>query len=319
MWVLSARFNRSRWPSQPSASVGLLVGREWNIRYMKVFCEPQSTQHDVCPHCDWEKCWDDTPPGGWPLASLSALVQLLEVAAFLLCCICAQSGHRKRILNWLQRGRLLRGSFLLPPISFFISGCCCGNESCNLQTAASGDGLWRDDGAGLAESCFYRRGEGWFRAQIFWCPRGSVMRSNLSPAPCTTRGLHWHFWHFCRSGLLKGSCLEQASLWGPTWGPLGHSPTILLVILPQPTLNHLAGTVFPQIQQPCETNRAKLALLSIPNSRRKNLRVHLGKTSVPRQVSTDRNWRVISSIMPLQKEECCSSYSCINFYILCHT
>lgn len=123
----------------------------------------------------------------------------------------------------------------------------------------------------------------------------------------------------CHSGLLKGSCLEQASLWGPTWGPLGHSPTIPLVILPQPTLNHLAGTVFPQIQQPCETNRAKLALLSIPHSRRKNLRLHLGKTSVPRQVSTDRNGRVISSIMPLQKEECCNSYSCINFYILCHT
>ena len=197
-WVLSARFNRSRWPSQPSASVGLLVGREWNIRYMKVFCEPQSTQHNVCAHCDWEKCWDDPPPGGCPVASLRAPVQLLEVAAFLLCCIRVPSGHRKRILNWLQSGRLLRGSFLLPPISFFISGCCCGNESCNLQTAASGDSHRRDDGAGLAESAFYLRGEVWFRAQIFWCPRGSVMRSNLSPAPSLARDLHWHFctWHF---------------------------------------------------------------------------------------------------------------------------
>lgn len=53
------------------------------------------------------------------------------------------------------------------------------------------------------------------------------------------------------------------------------------------------------IQQPWETNRVNLGPAL---HRRQNLRVHLVKTSVPRQVSTDRNWWIVSSALPLQKE-----------------
>ena len=57
-----------------------------------------------------------------PLGRLSAPVQLLEVAVFLLCCICLQFGHRKRILNWLQNGWLLRGFFFFLQSPFSLVG-----------------------------------------------------------------------------------------------------------------------------------------------------------------------------------------------------
>lgn len=100
-----------------------------------------------------------------------------------------------------------------------------------------------------------------------WVP---VLGSSLSLAPSMTRGLHWFSCHSACGGFL-----EQAFLWGPSPGSLVHS---FLGAAHSPTLNHLAQTVFSEIQQACEINRAQLGA---PTSQEEEPRVHLGKPRFP--------------------------------------
>lgn len=158
----------------------------------------------------------------------------------------------------------------------------------------SGGGLLRDEMLPEAEPSLDLGRKGLFRAQIFWCPvapssgkqsLSSTFRGQDSAPTCllVSLSLCLFEWGFRRIGFPSRAFFEVPRSFS---GAARSQPSAMWLGQSSPRCNNPGR----------QTGQSR-----DPPLRRKNSRVYLGETSVPRQVSKEKNF--LSLCAPCQKAE----------------